>query len=99
VSTIDFLIELIKKMYKERVVQVTPESDLTGENGILDSLGVIEVGVALEDYSRAQNFSFKWNLEEIFSEKKNIFKNIKTLADEFDKQQSSQIHPVEETNN
>ena len=64
-------------------------SPLMGQGGLIDSMGLVELCLILEDYALDLNFEFDWASEKAMSSTKSIFRSVETLAAEFKRQKDS----------
>ena len=65
-------------------VTVTSESALIGRDPILDSMGLVELCVELEDIAADDyGFDFDWTSEKAMSASKSMFKSVAALTKEF----------------
>lgn len=64
--------------------EVDEGSSLIGEGGILDSQGLLQLLLALEEYAEAQlHTAFDWTSDAAFSSKNSPLRTVGTLADFF----------------
>ena len=64
-------------------------SALMGKNGAVDSMGLVELCLVLEDLAMELGFEFDWTSEKAMSSTKSIFKTVETLAEEFNRQKDT----------
>jgi acyl carrier protein len=70
--------------------RVTEHSSLIGKDPVLDSMGLVELCVSLEDLSADEyDFDFDWTSEKAMSATKSMFRSVASLAEEFYEQWSS----------
>jgi hypothetical protein len=67
-------------------IQITLESPLVGNQKCLDSMGLVELCVRLEDYALSNGASFDWTSEDSMSTRIGMFRSINTLSEELFKQ-------------
>ena len=82
-------VELIN--YHDWNVQI-PEGDFTigvGDKSFLDSMNLVELCLSLEDKATEAGFEFDWTSENAMSKSKGMFRTVKSLAEEFNKQAKS----------
>lgn len=84
------LIEIIRDVAGDESVEVSENSSLVGEKGVLDSMGLVQVCLRLEELADEQGFSFDWTSESAMSRSRGIFRSVTTLADEFTRQRDAQ---------
>ena len=85
---IDIVISVSDNAIKKENFDST--SNLVGPNSIFDSLGLVQLCIALEDKASQIGFEFDWKSEKAMSTMSSIFKNPESLAIEFNKQFSEQ---------
>ena len=79
--------EAIKEVLDgELTNDLMPESELIGNDPILDSMQLVEVCVLLEDIADGKGFEFDWTSEAAMSKSKSMFRDIESLSEEFSKQ-------------
>ena len=81
------LTNLIKSTLED-VVDINPQSFLIGGGSIIDSMGLVQICLALEERSQSEGFSFDWTSEKAMSSLNSIFKTPETLAAEYNRQSS-----------
>ena len=81
------LIKIIKEVIQEDI-KLEEETPLIGGESSIDSMNLVQICIALEDKSRDDNFEFDWTSEKAMSELNSIFRNPRTLAEEYNKQMS-----------
>ena len=84
------LIQIIKDM-SEDDIDLVPDSSLVGGGSIIDSMGLVQICLALEERSQSDGFCFDWTSEKAMSTLNSIFKNPEALAQEYNRQLSA-IH-------
>jgi vacuolar-type H+-ATPase catalytic subunit A/Vma1 len=84
-ETTKIILDIIQKTLNSKK-PVKEESKLIGEESLLDSMKLIEVCIALEDFAQSQGFEFDWTSNSAMSKSKSIFRNISTLSNEFFRQ-------------
>jgi len=84
------LIQIIKDMIEDDI-DLVPDSSLVGGGSIIDSMGLVQICLALEERSQSDGFSFDWTSEKAMSSLNSIFKSPETLAQEYNRQLSA-IH-------
>ncbi len=71
---------------KNHNIKPSKTSVLLGQNGLVDSMGLVELCLVLEDLALELNFEFDWTSEKAMSSTKSMFKSVETLAAEFNRQ-------------
>ncbi len=70
------------------VEKIKDDTPLIGEYSHMDSMKLVELCLALEDYAGELGFEFDWASEHAMSKSKSMFKNVGSLANEFIAQMS-----------
>ena len=79
------LIDVIKFTVDEDV-DINPQSSLIGGDSLIDSMGLVQICLALEERSQSEGFSFDWTSEKAMSSLNSIFKTAETLTEEYNRQ-------------
>ena len=79
------LIDVIKFIVDEDV-DINPQSSLIGGDSLIDSMGLVQICLALEERSQSEGFSFDWTSEKAMSSLNSIFKTAETLIEEYNRQ-------------
>ena len=80
------IIDIIKEVSESKDLELSQDTPLIGGDCEIDSMGLIQLCIALEEISNSKDFHFDWTSEKALSTTNSIFRTIKTLADEFNKQ-------------
>lgn len=75
--------KIVQSIVQDDAFQVSEDSSLIGENRILDSLGLVELCLRLEELSQELSFEFDWTSSTAMSVSKSMFRSVGTLANEF----------------
>jgi acyl carrier protein len=75
--------KIAQSIAQDHALQVSEDSSLIGENRILDSLGLVELCLRLEELSQELSFEFDWTSSTAMSASKSMFRSVRTLANEF----------------
>ena len=75
--------KIIQSIVQDDAIQVSENSSLIGENRILDSLGLVELCLRLEELSQEFDFEFDWTSSTAMSASKSMFRSVGALATEF----------------
>lgn len=62
-------------------ISVQNDSKVFGQGGLLDSMQLVELMLALEDFCVTEGLEFNWNNDATFSEKRSVYRTVGTLAD------------------
>ena len=89
-------IAIVKEEIK-KIIQITNEkftidekTELVGNNSKIDSMKLVELCLSLEDRATELDFEFDWASENAMSKSKSIFRTVKSLAEEFQRQKNDQ---------
>lgn len=67
----------------DRRCEITDDTQLIGDESMLDSMKLVEVCLALEDLADEHGFEFDWTSEVAMSKSRGMFSTAGTLAREF----------------
>ena len=70
----------------EHKFTITEDMQLVGREAILDSMKLVEVCLALEDFADDAGFEFDWTSEAAMSKSRGMFRSVAALADELSQQ-------------
>lgn len=88
------MINIIKKIISEisekDLSEINDDTALIGSSSILDSMRLVELFLALEDKALEIGFNFDWTSESTMSRSASIFRDVKSLANEFSRQMNEQ---------
>ena len=86
----EVVVKTIKLIIKEdsinNNIELNSKTKLISEESILDSMGIVEVCVALEDFADEHGFEFDWTSETAMSKSKSMFRTVESLSKEFSEQ-------------
>tara|TARA_B100002052_G_C15418824_1_gene391855 strand:+ start:209 stop:481 length:273 start_codon:yes stop_codon:yes gene_type:complete len=85
--TSEDIIKIIKDVAEEDI-EINDQTQLVGGASSLDSMGLVQLCLVLEEKSMEEGFSFDWTSEKALSSLNSIFKSPKTLALEYNRQLS-----------
>ena len=83
--SVDELIEHIKATLEEDL-DIHSHSPLVGSDSSIDSMGLVQICLALEERSQSEGFNFDWTSEKAMSYMNSVFKTPETLAAEYNRQ-------------
>lgn len=87
VTSTNIVLETLGLISKEHALRVQDGSvRLIGSDGLLDSMKLVELCLALEDRADALGFQFDWTSDKAMSEHAGMFRTVESLAAEFDRQ-------------
>tara|TARA_B100000787_G_C16080304_1_gene244127 strand:- start:95 stop:376 length:282 start_codon:yes stop_codon:yes gene_type:complete len=75
------ILEITKKISKDKKINL--KSKLIGSSSFIDSMTLVQLCIALEDFSNKLNFEFDWTSEKTMSRSQSIFRTVDTLSKEF----------------
>ena len=79
------IVEIIKNVVEDEI-EIKTNTPLIGGNSIVDSMGLVQTCIALEDKSQEHGFNFDWTSEKAMSSMSSVFKSPLTLANEYNRQ-------------
>ena len=79
------LIDVINDIIEEDI-SINRQSPLIGGDSSIDSMGLVQICLALEERSQSEGFSFDWTSEKAMSSLNSIFKTAETLTEEYNRQ-------------
>jgi acyl carrier protein len=80
----------ITALLEDKSIAITDDSQLIGGSGLLDSMKLVELCLALEDQASELGFEFDWTSEAAMSRSRSMFRTAGALAAEFASQMSAQ---------
>lgn len=90
ISVNDIVMQEVQYCIKDQTIHVTVDTALIGDSRVLDSMGLVELCLRLEDRASELGFEFDWTSEAAMSRSRGMFRSIGTLQDEFSRQQFEQ---------
>ena len=82
----ELVIKELRPLLKDQSIHIDESTILIGVQGIIDSLGLVELCLRIEDAASAQGFEFDWTSEKAMSRNTSIFRSVGSLAEELEKQ-------------
>lgn len=80
-----FIIETIQDILARENLpfpeEINSQSAILGNGGLLDSMQLVELMLALEDFCADAGLEFDWNNDATFSQKRSVYRSVGTLAD------------------
>ena len=67
-------------------ITLNPETSLVGPDSLIDSMGLVQLCLALEEKGSDLGFDFDWTSEKAISSMNSIFKSPRSLSNEFNRQ-------------
>ena len=86
--TSEDIIKIIKEIAEDDI-EINDQSELVGGGSSLDSMGLVQLCLVLEERSIEEGFSFDWTSEKALSSLNSIFKSPETLSLEYKRQLKS----------
>ncbi len=83
--TTEEILDIIKASIDDDI-EINANSNLVGGNSMLDSMGLVQTCIALEDKSQEHGFSFDWTSEKAMSTMSSVFRTPSSLAQEYNRQ-------------
>ena len=84
--TTEEILVIIKASIDNDDIKINANSNLVGGNSMLDSMGLVQTCIALEDKSREHGFDFDWTSEKAMSTMSSVFRTPSSLAQEYNRQ-------------
>ncbi|GMG82159.1 hypothetical protein LNKW23_13720 [Paralimibaculum aggregatum] len=85
---IQTVIAEIRAILDDEAAEITAETRLIGEAGRLDSMGLVSLCIRLEEIAEEAGFEFDWTSETAMSQSRSVFRNVGSLAAEFEAQRA-----------
>jgi acyl carrier protein len=79
----------ISQLLEDKSLKVTDHMPLLGAEGVLDSMKLVELCLALEDQAADMGFEFDWTSDAAMSRSRSMFRTAGSLAAEFVSQMES----------
>lgn len=91
-KAIDIIIDSIKENLEinDQKIEINENTQIVGNNSPIDSMGLIQLCLNLEEKAEALNFEFDWTTEHAMSKSKSMFRSVKALSEEFCLQHNDQ---------
>jgi acyl carrier protein len=86
---LEVVIRELRPLVKDQSINLDENSNLIGVNGVIDSLGLVELCLRLEDAALNDGFEFDWTSESAMSRNTSIFRTVGSLAEEIKRQKST----------
>ena len=83
--TTEEILDIIKASIDDDI-EINANSNLVGGNSMLDSMGLVQTCIALEDKSQEHGFNFDWTSEKAMSTMSSVFKTPSSLVQEYNRQ-------------
>jgi acyl carrier protein len=86
----DLVIRELRSLLKDKTIDIDESTNLIGSDGVLDSLGLVELCLRIEDAALVEGFEFDWASERAMSRNASIFRTVGSLSEELGRQKSEQ---------
>ena len=85
-SSLNLVAGHVRELVKNPEITIDEETSLIGDDHVLDSLGLVELCLRLEDAAAEEGFDFDWTSDAAMSRNRSMFLTVATLASEYDRQ-------------
>ena len=75
----------------KKKIEIKEDTNLIGNNAILDSMLLVEVCLALEDAGDQHGFEFDWTSDATMSKSRSMFRSVLELSKEFANQSENKV--------
>ena len=75
--------QLLKEIVNSDTIEINKDTNLIGSSSVVDSMKLVELCLALEDFAGEIGFQFDWTSETAMSRSRSIFRTTETLLQEF----------------
>ena len=86
----DDVITEVLAVVGDPAVPLGADTALIGDGSVLDSMGLVELCLRLEDRATAMGFEFDWTSETAMSRSRSMFRTVEALQEEFSRQLAEQ---------
>ena len=83
IDTLVFIKSQVALITKHDFTEISDSTIIYGEDGLFDSMGLIELCIRLEDFATELGFEFNWTSNSAMSNSKSIFHDILSLHQHF----------------
>jgi len=83
------IFECISLLLVETKINIEDDTKLIGEDGLLDSMKLVELCLALEDMASDLGFEFDWTSDATMSRNRSMFRTAGAILEEFENQMSN----------
>jgi acyl carrier protein len=85
---LSIVIRELRPLVIDSSTDINESTTLIGAGGVIDSLGLVELCLRLEDAVSSEGFVFDWTSERAMSMNTSIFRTVGSLAKELERQKS-----------
>ncbi len=75
--------QIILDETENKAFHITDDTPLIGESSIVDSMKLIQLCLALEDFAEEKGFEFDWTSDQAMSRSRSMFLSVGSLISEF----------------
>ena len=88
------IINILKNVCEtsEVLIELNEDSVLVGGNSNIDSMGLVQLCIALEEKAFDLGFEFDWTSEKAMSSMNSVFRSPKSLSQEFNRQKANSLN-------
>jgi len=83
IESLVFIKSQVALITKRELSEISDSTIIYGEDGLFDSMGLIELCIRLEDFASELGFQFDWTSNSAMSNSKSIFHDILSLHHHF----------------
>ena len=87
---IELVIRELLPLLKDSSIKIDENTVLIGSEGVIDSLGLVELCLRIEDAALVVGFEFDWTSDRAMSRNTGIFRTVGALSEELTRQKSVQ---------
>jgi acyl carrier protein len=87
---VNLVIRELLPLLKVSSENIDENTVLIGSEGVIDSLGLVELCLRIEDAALVEGFEFDWTSDKAMSRNTSIFRTVGTLAEELKRQKTDQ---------
>ena len=87
---IELVIRELRPLLKDSSIDIDEKVVLIGPDGVIDSLGLVELCLRIEDAALVDGFEFDWTSDRAMSRNTSIFRTVGSLSEELKRQKSEQ---------
>lgn len=87
----DIVLSEVVALVNDKSVDISSYTELIGDGRVLDSLGLVELCLRLEDRASELGFEFDWTSEVAMSQSRGMFRSVGSLQAEFSRQQEKPV--------
>ena len=77
------IFQIIQDLVEDKALEIKDDTALLGDTSTIDSMKLIELCLALEDFAAQHNFEFQWKTEKAMSMNWSMFRTVGSLVDAF----------------